>query len=180
MTENGQYHMPQSAPITPPSTERGRYEAIKDIELEIEEMRALASDGIIVRYESKNTIKRWTKHLSLVVKQTGSIESRLVEIESQIGGRVLQRPAHVVSQRFWFHGGDWFYESSDGQSSLFARYHISDDRIYKLVQGKAIAFSEAEANHLLQIIPLYFQAVCRDLYEKDVNSTQNMTLQLAV
>lgn len=172
--------MPQQPQLARPPQERARYEAIKDIELEIEEMRALATDATIVRYESKNTIKRWTKHLALVVKQPESIERRLVDIESRIGGTVLQKPAHVVSQRFWFHGGDWFYESSDAQTALFARYHVSDDRIYKLVNGKAIAFSEAEAAHLLQTIPLYFQAVCRDLYEKDVNPTQNMTLQLAV
>jgi hypothetical protein len=180
MNEDGQSRMPQQPVIATPVTESFRYEAIKDIELEIEEMRALATEATIARYEAKTTIKRWTRHLTLVTKQPQSLERRLVDVESTIGGRVLQKPNGIISQRFWFHGGDWFYEATDAQGASSVRYHVSDDRIFKLVGGRAIAFSEAEAKHLLQIIPLYFNGICTDLYEKDVNTMTNNTLQLAV
>lgn len=157
-----------------------RYEGIKDLELEIEEMRALATEGTVLRYTSKNTIKRWTRHLALVTKQPQSLERRLVDIESEIGGQLSQRPAGILAQRFWFHGGDWFYEMTDEKGSASVRFHVSDDRIFKLVGGRAVAFHESEAHNLLQTIPLYFEAICRDLYEKDTTPVRNNTLQLAV
>jgi hypothetical protein len=154
------------------------YEKIKDIELEIEEMRALATEATILNYQSKNAIKRWTRHLALVAKKPSSLESRLVDIESEIGGKLSHMPAGIISQRFWFHGGDWFYALTDSNGSTSIRFHVSDDRIFKLVGGKAVAFSEAEAQNLIQTIPLYFDAIRRDFYHDATTTTQNNLRQL--
>ena len=154
------------------------YEKIKDIELEIEEMRALATESTILNYQSKNTIKRWTRHLTLISKKPGSLESRLVDIESEIGGKLSQMPAGIISQRFWFHGGDWFYALTDANGLSSIRFHVSDDRIFKLVGGKAVAFSEAEAQNLINTIPLYFDAIRRDFYHDVTTTTQNNLRQL--
>lgn len=180
MNENGKFGVSQNNGQSRLATEIFLYEEIKDLELEIEEMRALATESSVLRYESKNTIKRWTRHLALIAKQPAPLEHRLVEIESKIGGDMLQKPAGIISQRFWFHGGDWFYEMTDEKGPLTVRFHVTNDRIYKLVGGKATAFSESEARNLLNTIPLYFKAICRELYEKDTNTSLNNTLQLAI
>jgi len=176
MNENGKFGMSKNDHVSDTSF---RYEKIKDIELEIEEMRALATEATILRYQSKNTIKRWTRHLALVAKQPEAIERRLVDIESEIGGKLSYLPAGILSQRFWFHGGDWFYEMTDLQGSSSVRFHVSDDRIFKLVGGRAVAFSEAEAQNLLQTIPLYFDAIQREFYHDTTSLPHNNLRQLA-
>ena len=176
MNENGQFSTSSQGQVRDTSF---RYEKIKDIELEIEEMRALATEATILRYQSKNTIKRWTRHLALVTKQPEALERRLVDIESEIGGKLSQLPAGYISQRFLFHGGDWFYEMTNAKGAVSVRFHVSDDRIFKLVGGRAVAFSEAEAHNLLQTIPLYFDAIRRDFYHDVPSLPQNNLRQLA-
>ncbi|MDB5179377.1 MAG: hypothetical protein JWN12_9 [Candidatus Saccharibacteria bacterium] len=93
-----------------------------------------------------------------------SLHDRLVEIESVIGGNLFPKPAGVTKQRFWYHQGDWFYETHDAVGPMVARYQFANGQAHKLVDGKPIAFAEGEIDNLHKMIQRYRDEVYAQLY----------------
>lgn len=93
-----------------------------------------------------------------------SFEDKLVELESIIGGNLFKKPVGVSSQRFWFHEGDWFYETHDSIGPMVARYQFTNGQAHKLVDGKPVAFAELEIHNLYKMIQLYHDQVYKELY----------------
>ena len=97
-------------------------------------------------------------------KKPLSLEDRLIEVESQIGGQLLTTTPGVTFQRFWYHKGDWFYEVHDKKGKMVARYQFDDDFAYKLVDGKEVEFAPGEEARLVEMIGRYHAEVKRQLY----------------
>jgi len=93
-----------------------------------------------------------------------SLEAKLVEAESAIGGNLFPKPAGVTKQRFWYHKGDWFYETHDAVGPMVARYQFRNGMAHKLVNGRPIAFADGELQNLRKIIQLYHDRVYKELY----------------
>jgi len=93
-----------------------------------------------------------------------SLQAKLVEAESVIGGDLFPKPAGVIKQRFWYHEGDWFYETVDATGPMVARYQFVNGAAHKLVDGKPVAFAEGEIENLQKIIQLYHDRVYKELY----------------
>jgi len=93
-----------------------------------------------------------------------ALYAKLVEAESEIGGDLLPKPAGVIKQRFWYHKGDWFYETQDATGTMVARYQFLDGKAHKLVGGKPVAFAEGEIKNLRKIIQMYHDRVYEELY----------------
>jgi len=96
----------------------------------------------------------------------GSLHDRLVEIESAIGGTLFKKPAGVLEQRFWYHEGDWFYETRDITGPMVARYQFKDGQAHKIVAGKPVAFAAGEIENLHKMIQVYHDQVYTQLYSK--------------
>jgi hypothetical protein len=93
-----------------------------------------------------------------------SLHDRLVEAESIIGGGLFKKPDGVLEQRFWYHEGDWFYESHDVNGPVVARYQFINGQVIKLVEGRLVHFAEGEVTNLHKMIELYHDKVYEQLY----------------
>jgi len=144
----------------------GRYENIKQIESSIELLRQGADEATVPRYRLARLFRSVT---SLLVTQRNpeNLEKRLVDAESEIGGLMLQSIPGVISQRFWFHGGDWFYEAVDAQGAMYARYQFTNDEVYKLVNGLPTAFADNEVDALIGNVTSYLEHIRSELYGVD-------------
>lgn len=93
-----------------------------------------------------------------------TLHDKLVEAESIIGGKLFAKPAGVLEQRFWYHQGDWFYETRDAVGPMVARYQLVNGQAHKLVEGKLVHFADGELDNLHQMIQLYRDRVYTQLY----------------
>lgn len=140
-----------------------RYEDIKKIEQDIEALRKAADEDNLPQ---KSALDRALEALTLVVSKNGpkTLDDRLVDAESEIGGQLFAKEPGIIKQRFWYHENDWFYEVVDAQGAMVARYQFTDGWAYKLVDGRAIAFAEGEEAALVATARSYFTAIQTKLY----------------
>lgn len=176
---NGQYTIPQgfheqpqpaeaffespAAPRSPESAETVLFERIKDIERGVEVLRSQADETTIPRYRLARIFQSVTERF-ISNRQAESLEKRLVDIESDIGGSLLPALPGIISQRFWYYGGGWFYEAVDDKGPMYAMYQFSEQGLEKLVNGQPVPLAENEDMHIIATIGLYDEAVRSKLY----------------
>ena len=73
----------------------------------------------------------------------------------------------MTQRRFFYHKGYWYYQEGSDDSAPVVSYQLADNNYYKSFNGKPVAFAPGEVDALLQMIPLYFQAIQKDLYRRD-------------
>lgn len=93
-----------------------------------------------------------------------SLHDKLVEAESVIGGTLFKKAVGISQQRFWYHQGDWFYETHDAVGPMVARYQFVNGQAHKLVEGKLVHFADGELDNLHRMIQLYHDCVYTQLY----------------
>lgn len=98
-------------------------------------------------------------------RNPASLERRLVEAESEIGGGIITNLSTVKHQRFWFYKGYWHYEEQyeDGTSSVVS-YQFTDIQAYKLFNGREVALSQTELDNVIETIKEYHTRVKTELY----------------
>ncbi len=108
------------------------------------------------------------RFLSKFISKPMLFEDRLVEEESNIGGRIFKRDDSVVRQRFWYHVGDWFFErvqrTAEGDIQTVIRIQIRDNSVHKLVEGREYDLSNDELERFLTAVELYRDYIKKELY----------------
>jgi len=139
------------------------YEVVKEIERKIEFYRANATEENLPK---QTALERASSALANILNNNAprTLHDKLVEAESRIGGSKVGSQPGIISQRFWYHQGDWYYESDDANGSVVARYQFVDGQAHKLIDGKPQYFAEGEIQNLHQTIELYHQEVYMQLY----------------
>lgn len=136
------------------------------IELAIEMMRQQATPEMVARYELGQLFGRLSRLVSTPSNET--ITKKIMDIESEIGGRSLPLGEGMKSQRFWFdHNGHWFYEAVyEDQPNVpyIAHYAITEQVMTKSSNGRVIAFAPGEAESLFYRIQTYFDAIQDSFY----------------
>lgn len=176
---DGQYHIPQGLheqlqptevsfesdqlSRSPESAEKTLFERMKDIERGIEMLRAQADETTIPRYRLARIFQSVTERF-IANRQAETLEKRLVDIESEIGGSLLPEQAGITSQRFWYYGGGWFYEAIDAKGPMYAMYQFGEHGIEKLVNGQPVTMAAEEDRHVMETVGLYDEAVRAKLY----------------
>lgn len=175
---NDRYQLPSSPerqPIVHPNPEARAEltwtQEVKQIEQSIEALRATADATTIPRYGVRRYFAAMAQRL-IASLSNESLARRLVDIESEIGGQLLPAVEGVKSQRFWFYEGDWFYETIDQKGAMHARYQAVGNELEKLVNGKPVSLAEGEQDHFIQLVPLYYQAIKDELYERAKQSPE--------
>lgn len=185
---HGQYQLPttleHAQQPTPESTghieyaataeaiDRGFYETAMSAGLEIEAMRLAADETTIPRYRLSRIFESVTRRF-VVNRAPAPLMTRLIDAESEIGASLLPLPDGKKSHRFWYHDGDWFYETVDALGPMVARYTVSEKGIEKLVDGSPVQLYEGdpgemgEEERLLAMIGLYREEIERQLYKRD-------------
>lgn len=155
--------MVDSFALHPKSPEvQGQYETYKQIERNIEALRDMATEDMLPNPGFAGSI------LNQLMTPRPLIE-RLIDAESKIGGNLLPQEQNAIRQRFFFYQGYWYLEFTDQQGSMVASYQLDQDTAYKFHNGKNIPFDEdsGELDNLLKTIPLYEDAISRQLYKSD-------------
>ena len=141
-----------------------RYKFIKDMEKDISRRRSEAGEDSLPKQSMADRALEGVMNVFSKIKAPMSLDDKLVEAESKIGGELLPTNPDVIRQRFWFHGGDWFYEVHDSKGPMVARYQFDDDFSYKLVDGKEVEFAEGEEARLIELVGLYYEQIKLQLY----------------
>ena len=79
----------------------------------------------------------------------------------------MSKPS-IMSRRFWFFEGDWFFEQYYPNSGYqVIRYQIFKQSMHKLYNGVEYPFQPGEKATLVQAIMRYRKVVLDPLYNKD-------------
>ena len=142
-----------------PELQKTPYSEILDKQVDLEELRAFATEANLPRTLSQRI-------MSLFAPAPRPLDERLVDAESKIGGEIFfGENAEAVSARFWYFEGDWFFErnyANDGYKVI--RYQVFENSMHKLYDGVEYPFSEGEQGTLLDAIHRYHDTVSRNLY----------------
>jgi hypothetical protein len=144
--------------------QRSPYEVVKDIEQKLESYRANATEANLPKLSAVDRARSAVTNLFVSSSAPRTVHDKLVEAESIIGGSQLGTHPEIISQRFWYHQGDWFYESHDATGPMVARYQFIDGQAHKLVDGKPYYFADGEIQNLYRTIELYHDQVFLQLY----------------
>jgi hypothetical protein len=103
--------------------------------------------------------------------RSASLAQELVNIESEIGGRIVGEiiGENGTTQRFWYNNdNDWFYGmlTKDGQWA-YSRYHVTKPEIYKSHNGKPVNLSDRERESFYAIVKNYVPSINEELYFDD-------------
>ncbi len=181
---NDRFQFPQSPEMQPSvvfspevMTEPTWVEEIKEIEQGIEQLRSNADATTIPRYGVRRYFAAVT-HRLLSTAPNETLSRRLIDIESEIGGRITRffdgthsEARDKTARRFWYHGGDWFYEVTDQQGPMVSRYQVSPRGLDKLDGAKQVPLADGEYDSFRQLVPLYYQAIKAELYERAKTAT---------
>ena len=152
--------------------DRSYYETAVATGHEIEMLRQAADETTIPRYHLSRIFESVTRRF-VVNRTPAPLMTRLVDAEGEIGARLLPLPEAKKSHRFWYHGGDWFYETVDALGPMVARYTVKENGIEKLVDGSPIDLyggepgEMGEEERLLAMIGIYHEEIERQLYKRD-------------
>lgn len=139
------------------------FEKFKNIESHIESMRANATEANLPRL-----VKIKMRVMELFTSKPRSLEERLIEEESAIGGRIFAKDSSTFEQRFWFQSGDWFYErirqAEKSEVREVIHYRLTDSSVHKMIDGREFFINPSEVSTLLLAIEAYDGAVEKELY----------------
>ena len=145
--------------VTPEVAQPVTYERFVNVGMNIEELRARATEDILPREKGLLRIPRF------FLEPPQSFQERLIEHERVLGGKLLPKIAEV--QYFWYHdGGEWFLEVGDKEVTAKTRYIVTETEVIKLFKGRRVHFEEGEHETLLDAITLYDYEIRDSLYER--------------
>jgi len=147
-----------------------RYEEIKQLEQEIEALRANATEAHLPRLSRIHRARQAVTSFFVTNTVPRSLKDNLIEVESVIGGNILEKQQGIISQRFWFHDGDWFYEVHDAIGPMVARYRFEDDELIKIDGARNIPLVKTaeidEAANIEHMVQLYHREITVQLYSR--------------
>jgi hypothetical protein len=147
-----------------PETQPAPFHFIKEIENRLDSYRYTA-------IEIEEAKRPWMKSIKSLILAPKPIMAELIEKESKIGGRILQKqdPAHDL--RFWSESHEWFFGWSDGKNVSIVdsavHYQVSDFNIQKSYQGRVVPFTPGEDMYFVNAVQAYEHAVMHELYPFD-------------
>ena len=158
-----------------PEIAQAPYAFVKPIEQRIEALRAQADESVLIRNRISRIFQPVLRRIVTPVSGD-SLERRLVDCESELGGTLFPVTPGTLEQRFWYHKNDWFYEHTDQYGSTTALYHVEPDSIEKLVHGRLATLDETEKRHLLASIPRYADLITTELYKPETPQQRDYDL----
>lgn len=164
LSNNEQIRRDVDAIFDGPERQAPSFARYKQVERDIEAMRSSMTEADLPR-----SVKM--RVLELFTSTPRSLEERLIEEESRIGGELFAQDPSVTAQRYWLHQGEWFHEryydsAAEADSRVVIRYQLTNDSAHKLVKGVEHSFDDGEIQRLLQAIDSYYTRVQRELYTK--------------
>ena len=126
------------------------------------------------------------KTLSLLTGTPGGnlsrlTERQLIEMEAKIGGELFgpipaghRREFFCLDKHTWVWHEEWVDENKQ-RFMTTTRYEIHDNGVLKAQDGKIYKFIEGEElKNLTLAIRLYYEAVARDIYQRDPVTGQRL------
>lgn len=145
---------------------------IQDIQTGIEALRAHADEATIPRFRVARLF-RFVTQLFVANRSADTLEKRLIDVESEIGGELLTKPEGIQTQRFWYHGGEWFYEAVDALGPMYARYIVTEQGFSKIVNGQWAPLTSDEEAYLVAAIGIYDENIRQELYFRETILNQS-------
>lgn len=177
---NGQYTIPQNAEqpqsaavfssqldvlqYTPESQPQA-FASLKTISERLDSYRTTA-----VAIEQKN--RPWLKAATAFIITPKPILAELIEKESIVIGKLVQKQYSEQQNRVWVQDGDLFYGYVDKKNNISLHqttihYEFDNNEPKKSFQGKRVPFVAGESDNLAQLIPLIEPTVLHELYTVD-------------
>jgi len=157
---SGQPDIQQPTPETRPTP----FHFIKEIEDRLDSYRYTA-------IEIEESKRPWLKSMKSLILAPKPIMAELIEKESKIGGRLLQKQESSHELRFWSEGHEWFFGWTDGKGVTITdsavHYQVTDTYIQKSYQGHVVPFSPGEEEYFINAVQAYEHAVMHELYPFD-------------
>jgi hypothetical protein len=135
------------------------FDEIKAIEQSIETLRSSATELNLPNRTRIELIRETVARLFVTNNAPKTLEAKLIEVEATRSKAILPNAPHILSQRLWYHQGDWFYELHDVIGPMVARYQFIDGSAAKLIDGKLVPFADGEADSLYKVVPLYHDVI---------------------
>ena len=171
-----------------PSTERtpdSRILTLQTIAQEFESFRATATEENL----SKTALQ---KVRDLLVQPNQTLEERLLDEESRYNGKIFLRPPFtreqpldetlaekslgIESRRFWYFQGYYYYELQyTGYEPLVISYHVTEEGVYKAVNGVPAPMVPGELDSLEAAARLSRDEVRHKMYPVDDAISDLMT-----
>ncbi len=155
-----------SVASNPEQNETQSYRHIKEIERLVESYRESATEKSIPK-------TRIEKIISFVMPNPEPLLVRLVEKESEIGGKLIEKLSTQDANslfsrhRLWYHDANWYYENHDQHGPAVVRYQVTDTSMHKLKNGLEYGFDDGEQESLLILMQQYPEEIRRSLYFVD-------------
>jgi hypothetical protein len=152
------------APQVSPEINVGPFRFIKDIEDRLDSYRFTA-------IEIEEAKRPWLKSIKSMVISPKPLLAELIDKESKIGGRLLQKQDQTHNLEFWSEGHEWFFGWSDGKNKKIenttVHYQVTDSFIQKSYQGRIVPFTPGEETYFINAVQAYENAVRHELYPFD-------------
>lgn len=153
--------------------------SIKKVGAEIETLHSRATEANLPKLSPVERARESVMNAFVKSSAPRTLEDKLVEAESKISKKILPN-IEGVEQRFWFHGGDWFYEVRNTKDSpMVARYHVGETDLYKLVDGSSTPFykdaTHDEKFNLVAMTQAQLDLIKREMYA-DLGDKQDYDL----
>lgn len=166
--------------VLPPEREVApdpRITTLKMVAQEFESFRATATEENL----SKTALQ---KVRDLLVQPNQTLEERLLNEESNYNGKIFLRPPFtrelpldeslaekslgIESRRFWYFQGYYYYELQyNGYEPLVISYHVTDEGVYKAVNGVPAPMVPGELDSLEAAARLSRDEVRHKMYPVD-------------
>jgi hypothetical protein len=116
----------------------------------------------------------WLKAAKALIITPKPILAELIEKESVILGKLVQKESPDQENRVWVLEGDLFYgfSAKDKKKNISldqttVRYLFNEEYVTKLFFGKSVPFVNGELENLAQLIPLIEPTLLHELYTVD-------------
>ncbi len=147
--------------------EASAYTDIKTIEAELSAFHSLATDENLPELSLVDRVLDLAIQALSKSKQR-TLDDKLVDAESLLSAKLFGERDDVVSQRFWHHDGDWFYEVKDSVGIMVARYQFTEATSFKIVDGLPTHFVKTaeldEKANVVKMIHAYHALMQREMY----------------
>lgn len=130
---------------------------------EIESFRASATEANIPR----PLVRRLRELLEELVKRPVPLYERLVDLESNHGGKIFKSDNPEVTRRFWTYQGYWYFEEQHPVHGEYVLSYDVKDTIVKMVNAKIVPLTEGEPERLLEATRKYRDLVRDNIYLVD-------------
>ena len=140
------------------------YEVVKQRENSIDLSRSEATEANLPKLSPIERARAAVTSVFVTNNAPRTLKDKLVEAERASFSETLKSTPGIISQRFFYHDGDWFYETQDSIGSMVARYQFAGGQAHKLVEGRPTAFAEGEVQNLYKMTELYYEHVMATMY----------------